>query len=237
MISVCIATYNGEDIILTQLKSILPQLGKEDEIVISDDGSQDDTVDRILSLNDSRINIIKGPCLGSAIPNFENALQHCKGDYIFLSDQDDKWMPHKVETCMKKFEEGYACIVTDSVVTDMDFNVINPSFNQLNHMHPGRYYNLLVKNSYLGGSMAFTREVLQKSLPFPKDIPMHDIWIGNIAAFFFNVCFIPQTCSYLRRGDHNATNTAGKSNYSLWKKIGLRWAVVKDLLKRAVNGK
>lgn len=230
MISVCIATYNGEDVILTQLKSIIPQLGADDEIVISDDGSTDTTVDKVLSLNDKRIKIIKGPCKGSPILNFENTLQHCKGDYIFLSDQDDKWMPEKVKICIKKLEEGYDCVVTDCVVTDMNFNVISSSFYKHNRMREGRYYNLLVTNNYLGGSMAFNRKVMHASLPFPKDIPMHDIWIGNVASFFYKTAFIHQTCSYLRRGEHNASSTARKSDNSLFTKLCLRWRIVKDLV-------
>lgn len=231
MISVCIATYNGEDVILTQLRSILPQLGVDDEIVISDDNSNDRTIEKIKSLDDKRIRIVQGPCKGSPIPNFENALREAKGDYIFLSDQDDQWFADKVETCMKKFKEGYACVVTDCVVTDMGYNVISPSFYKLNHKKEGRYYNLLIKNNYLGGSMAFTKAVKERSLPFPKNIPMHDIWIGNVAAFCYNVCFIPQTCSYLRRGDHNASSTAGKSESSLKQKFLYRWTIVEGLLR------
>lgn len=104
MISVCIATYNGADVILTQINSILPQINITDEIVISDDGSSDGTVEVLEKLQDSRIRIVKGPCLGSPIPNFENALKYAKGDYIFLSDQDDKWMPGKIEAVIQKIE-------------------------------------------------------------------------------------------------------------------------------------
>ena len=230
MISVCIATYNGEDVILTQLKSILPQLGKDDEVVISDDNSTDRTVEKIQSLNDARIRIVKGPCKGSPVPNFENVLMQAKGDYIFLSDQDDQWLPNKVAICMKKLKSGCACVVTDCIVTDMDFNVLYNSFYACNHMRKGRYYNLLRKNNSLGGSMAFTRAVKERSLPFPKDIPMHDIWIGNVAAFYYNVTFIPQKCSYLRRGDHNASSTAKKSESSVWQKFTYRWSIVKNLI-------
>ena len=89
MISVCIASYNGADYILDQLKSILPQLRANDEIIVSDDHSTDGTPDLVRSLNDSRIRLVEGPCKGSPIPNFEYALSLAQGDYIFLSDRDD----------------------------------------------------------------------------------------------------------------------------------------------------
>ena len=95
-ISVCIATYNGEKYIIKQLESILPQLREADEIVISDDSSSDRTIALIEQLNDPRIRILKDQKFRNPIYNFENAMLNAKGDFIFLSDQDDIWMPEKV---------------------------------------------------------------------------------------------------------------------------------------------
>lgn len=95
MISVCMATYNGEEYIKEQLESILCQLGEMDEIIISDDGSTDNTLNIIESYNDSRIKIHINTGKHGFVYNFENALQKAKGEYIFLSDQDDIWLPEK----------------------------------------------------------------------------------------------------------------------------------------------
>ena len=92
MISVCIATYNGEKYIKEQLLSILPQLGKKDEVIISDDHSTDNTLDIVKGLNDNRIKIVMNNREKGYTSNFENALSYAIGDYIFLSDQDDIWM-------------------------------------------------------------------------------------------------------------------------------------------------
>ncbi|MDE5758415.1 MAG: glycosyltransferase, partial [Allobaculum sp.] len=92
MISVCIATYNGERYIETQIRSILDQLNEDDEIIISDDSSTDRTLDIIRSLNDSRIKLFAGNKFHSRTFNFENALKQATGDFIFLSDQDDIWL-------------------------------------------------------------------------------------------------------------------------------------------------
>ena len=114
MISVCIATYNGGAFIKRQLYSILPQLGENDEVVIADDGSTDDTLPIIESLNDKRIKIIEGPHRHSPIWNFEKALKAAKGDYIFLSDQDDEWMPNKVKVTLPYLKTA-DCIVSDNI--------------------------------------------------------------------------------------------------------------------------
>ena len=115
MISVCIATYNGSRFIDRQLRSILCQLGPDDEVVVSDDGSADDTLSIIRQFGDSRIRIIDGPHRHSPIWNFEKAMQAAKGDYIFLSDQDDEWLPSKVKVSMTYLQE-YDCIVSDNRV-------------------------------------------------------------------------------------------------------------------------
>ena len=89
MISVCMATYNGEKYIEEQLKSILSQLGENDEVIVSDDSSTDNTLAIVESFNDVRIKIFPNNKFHSPIFNFENALKQATGDYIFLSDQDD----------------------------------------------------------------------------------------------------------------------------------------------------
>lgn len=235
MISVCIATYNGADVILTQLHSILPQLGPDDEIIISDDRSTDETRALIEAIGDARIKIFDGPALGSPIPNFENALRQAKGDYIFLSDQDDQWKPEKLATMLPLLKQGIHCVTSDCIVTDMDFNVKSDSFYALNGCREGKYFNLLVRNGYLGGCMAFSRAVKDASLPFPKDIPMHDIWIGNVAALRFNHRFLHQSLSYFRRSGKTASTTAAPSQNSLLQKLRIRWIVVRSLLGRSVK--
>lgn len=234
MISVCIATYNGGAFIKRQLYSILPQLGENDEVVIADDGSTDDTLPIIESLNDKRIKIIEGPHRHSPIWNFERALKAAKGDYIFLSDQDDEWMPNKVKVTLPYLKTA-DCVVSDNIVIDDEDHIISDSFYKLNGTRNGKFYNLLIKNGYLGCCMAFNRKVLDKSLPFPHHTPMHDIWIGNVAAFHYTVQFIPEKLiKFCRHGD-NASTTAAKSEYCAWKKIKFRLNIVKDLILQSVK--
>lgn len=92
MISVCIATYNGEKYLEEQLDSILPQLDSRDELIISDDGSKDATLAIIkrYTAQDQRIKFFKGPGKG-VIANFEFAINQSQGEFIFLADQDDVW--------------------------------------------------------------------------------------------------------------------------------------------------
>ena len=95
-ISVAMAYYNGGTYIEEQMDSILSQLGEKDEVIVSIDGASDGSKPLLLSEVDSRIHIVKGPGKG-VVRNFENAIRHCNGDIIYLSDQDDIWKPDKVE--------------------------------------------------------------------------------------------------------------------------------------------
>src|SRR5665648_141557 len=91
MISVCLPTHNGSKYIIQQLNSIICQLKEEDEIIISDDSSEDNTCELIQAINDKRIKIYREGKFSSYVFNFENAIKHARGDHIFLCDQDDVW--------------------------------------------------------------------------------------------------------------------------------------------------
>jgi glycosyltransferase involved in cell wall biosynthesis len=231
MISVCIATYNGERYVRNQIETILPQLDAKDEIIVSDDGSTDETLNIIKSFKDSRIKILEGISNCSPIKNFERALANVHGDYVFLSDQDDKWMPNKIEMMMR-YLRFYDCVVSDNIVVDGNDEIISPSFYKQNGTHVGKYYNLFIKNGYLGCCMAFDRKVLEASLPFPNDIPMHDIWIGNVAAFRFRLKFIPDKLIYFCRHGDNASTSASESKYNFFRRFLFRYNTWKYLIRR-----
>lgn len=235
MISVCIATHNGERYLRQQLDSIMPQLSGEDEIVISDDQSTDSTRTLVASYDSPRIRLIDGPCLG-VTKNFENALKHARGDYIFLADQDDVWTPDKVEVSLRYLAQ-YDCIVSDCFVTDGDLRVVHESFQTLLGGRTGMAYNLLIRNCYIGCCMAFSRRVLEACIPFPANIPLHDIWIGNVAAALFNVHFMQERLVFFRRHNASASSSAHPSTYGLWRRLQFRRVVAVALAKLLLRRK
>ena len=229
MISVCVATYNGEKFIREQIDSILCQLSSDDEIIVSDDGSTDGTIVIINCIGDKRIRIIEGPRKHSPTFNFENALKEAKGDYIFLADQDDVWKTNKVEVCMKWLQK-YDCVVSDAEVTDSNLNPLYPSLYAIMQVRQGHIYNTVWKNGYTGCCMAFRRNILEASLPFPKDIPMHDIWIGNVAAYKYNVKFIPDKLILFRRHKETISCNGKGSKYSIWQQMKFRWSIINNIV-------
>jgi glycosyltransferase involved in cell wall biosynthesis len=218
MISVCIATYNGEEYVEQQLKSILIQLSKEDEIIVSDDGSKDNTVKIIEGLNDKRIKVYLNGGFKNPIYNFERALSLSNGNFIFLSDQDDLWHPDKISV-MKKHLLKYDMVVCDHSMIDIDNNLIEKSYFKRVKSKSGIIHNLK-KNTYYGCCMAFRKELLKIALPFPEKIPMHDIWLGFVTDLFFKAKFVDYPYTLYRKHSNNASNATEKiSNYPLSTKI------------------
>ena len=229
-ISVAMISYQGAKYIEEQLDSILATLGEDDEVVISDDGSTDGTREILTRYQqqDTRVRMIDGPKAGVKA-NVENALRACEGAYIFLADQDDIWMPEKVEKVMAAFEQdGVGLVVHDAIVTDGTCQeVILESFYSLKGSGAGVLKNIW-RNTYIGCCMAFKRELLEEVLPIPNYIEMHDQWIGVINdQLKRGTKFIPDKLIKYRRHGNNAS---GMSHYGIMRMIRNRvcfvWALV-----------
>ena len=210
MISVCMATYNGEKYIKEQVESILCQLAPDDEIVVSDDGSKDKTI-QILESLDKRVKIFHNEGRHGVVPNFENALKHSSGDIIFFSDQDDIWAPDKVKCCIEALE-GADLVIHNSQVVYEDGGHPDVDFFKLRNSGPGYWKNLL-KNSFVGSCMAFRKNVKEYVLPFPRYILWHDMWIGLMVEKHGRTKFIEDKLLYYRRHGNNASATSEKSSY------------------------
>lgn len=180
MISVCMATYNGEEFIIRQLDSIIKQLGSDDQIIIVDDCSKDNTVNLIKSTYGDRVKVyINDENLGP-IKSFEKAISLAEGDYIFLSDQDDIWNENKVKEVIEAFKnENPMLVIHDAHVVDGELETIHPSWIKYMNLnvHQGFLGNI-IRNAFTGAMMAFRRELKEIILPFPPMIEMHDQWIG-----------------------------------------------------------
>ena len=241
MISVCMATFNGEKYIKEQVDSILKQLGSEDEIVVSDDGSSDNTIKILKSYNDSRIKIFNhqgkiNPVysfnhVGNVMYNFENALKNAKGDYIFLSDQDDVWCDNKVKLCVEGLKDN-ALVLTNFSITDEKLNVLQEKYYTKCPASKSNFKNILTP-PFAGCVMAFRKETLEKILPFPDSVWLHDLWIGLVINKYWNVGFIDEPLILHRLNESN-TSTWGrkKSNNSLFIKMKYRWCNLVNINRR-----
>jgi len=230
-VSVCIATFNGEKYIRQQLESILFQLLPNDEIVISDNCSSDGTIDIITSFADSRISIHSFE-VKSVTLNFENAIKYACGDIIILSDQDDVWLNGKVSRIRQELKI-FDLVVTDCIIVDEHLNLLKTSLFDLIQSNSGIIRNL-VRNSYTGCCMAFNRKIVHAALPFPKNLPMHDWWIGLVAEIAGSVTFVKRPYLLHRRHGSNASTLSVSSKLGMYKKIYIRVMMLRNLTSRFV---
>jgi glycosyltransferase involved in cell wall biosynthesis len=236
-ISVCMTTYNGEKFIRRQLETILVQLAQNDEVIISDDSSVDRTVDIIKEFKDQRIRLYEHNLFYSPIYNLENALKKSSGEIIVLSDQDDVWMDNKITVVRRELSDvnnGIKLIVIDGQIVDEHEIVIHDSIFERINSGKGLLKNIY-DNTYMGCCMAFSRDLLEVTLPFPKNIPMHDMWLGLLAELFGTVKFIQEKTIKYRRHEASVTNLHRRLD--VVRQIVRRYHLVASLLIRFLQVK
>ncbi len=239
MISVCMATYNGERFIKEQVVSILNQLSSNDELIISDDGSTDNTLAIIKTLNDNRIHLKQNIKSNNrkhsrhflVTKNFENALSYAKGDIIFLADQDDIWKTNKVETCLH-YLKTYDILFTNYDIIDNEGKVSELQFLKENPIDIS-FYKMMKKMPFHGCCMCFKKEVLKQALPFPKKLLLHDNWIGILWAYQHpeKIKFIKESFVLYRQ---HTNNVSGVSRNSWMYKLLYRAEFLFDIYKRLI---
>jgi glycosyltransferase involved in cell wall biosynthesis len=209
MISVALCTYNGEKYLHRQLDSILLQTVPVDEIVIVDDLSTDYTsgiLDDYASNYPGIFRIFKNKKNIGAKKNFEKALYLCKGDIIFLSDQDDVWDSHKVQRIIAHFDthEEDRVVFTNAGLIDSDDHPLQYSLWEVNTFtkevrdytdNKDNLLRYLLKYGKIvtGATVAIKKDILGDILPFKLMHKMwHDAWIALVAANFHALGYIDE---------------------------------------------
>jgi glycosyltransferase involved in cell wall biosynthesis len=210
--------YQGERYIGLQLRSILAQLSAEDEMIVVDDASTDRTCQEVCALKDPRVDLIRHSENQGVLRTFEKALSQCSGEIVFLSDQDDLWLPNKVETVLGTFalHPEIMLVASDAILIGEDGAKIGDSFYaQRGKFRAGLWSNLLV-GKFHGCTMAFRSTLLRRALPFPPGaLVHHDTWIGCVNALIGGkTMYIPEPLVAYRRHSTNVTGRAKLSNYT-----------------------
>lgn len=207
-ISVCIACFNGSRHIENQLRSILKQIEVNDEIIIVDDSSTDDTVSIVNGIGDQRIKLnVNSKNLG-AVNSFSLALSMAQGDIIFLSDQDDIWHINKVDCLMDIFYKRRIDLIVHNAKIVKEGRMLQETLFSISNSGNGVRKNI-ISNTYTGCCMSFRRKILPKVLPIPNKRGLyHDAWIGIISEYSgFNILFLDVPLMDWNRHDSNLSVT------------------------------
>lgn len=219
-VSVALCTYNGAAFIDEQLASIAAQGDLVAEIVVADDGSSDDTLARVRAFGQglldagSRIELrlLDGPGGHGVTKNFERAVTACRHELIALSDQDDRWLPGRLELQLREFDARPELLLlsADARLVDAAGRPLGATLLQTLEVTAetraalGRdpFGTLLRRNLITGATVVFRRELLELALPFPADW-VHDEWLAIMAAARGQIALLEQPVVDYRQHGNN----------------------------------
>jgi hypothetical protein len=185
-VSVCLATFNGALYLLEQVTSILAELNDGDELVVVDDASNDETLRILHDFNDSRIHVHRNDRNLGHVYSFGRCISLAQHDAIILSDQDDRWLPGRVDLMVRALQEpGTSFVWTNSkfmggLGEPTKFSIDGVSERD-SRAHVKNIADIFRgKTNYYGCALAFHRRVLDLVLPIPAHVESHDLWIALI---------------------------------------------------------
>ena len=235
-ISVVMATYNGEKYLRNQLDSIIPFLLPNDELIVSDDGSTDKTLDILNEYINRYPNIVlvDGPHQG-VVKNFEFGLSKSTKDVVLICDQDDIWLPEKIDKMRNVFSanENLYLVLHDMFISN-DYKIENniegvSSFERRRRKHG--VFNNWWYSGYFGCCMGLSKSFLKKVLPFTKHVKLYDQWIGLLGEYYKSSLFINDKLIIHR--EHN--NNVSKEKTSVLYKIKARFFLLLSYLEKKKN--
>ncbi len=220
-----LAVFNGEKYLKEQIESILAQTFSDIKIIIRDDGSTDNSADIIkdfCSRYSDKVFCLEGSPTGSAAQNFAKLLEACNDDYIMFCDQDDIWLPQKIEKTLDamKASEGEngeipTLVHSDLKVVDENLNVISDSFFEFQRLYQENITlsKLLVQNYVTGCTVMINRALAQKCGKIPRDCIMHDWWLALTAQLFGKIVCVNEPTMLYRQ--HSDNQVGAKASYGI----------------------
>lgn len=239
-ISVCMACYNGALYIEEQIATILPQIGKEDELIIIDDCSTDETGKIVSGMQDDRIRYMRNSSNLGVNRSFEKAIGMAKNEYIFMADQDDLWTEGRVTRMLEELQKGKLLVSGNSVAIDASGEKTDYDLGALYEADSEKYGKNILRiftgrAYYYGCAMAFHRKLKKLILPFPAYVESHDLWIAMAANLLKSNAHVEE--AVLKRRIHGKNASVLKRK--LTEKLYSRWIFVKTyvvLLRRLRKG-
>lgn len=225
MVTVLLAVYNGEKYLKAQIDSLLNQTVKDIKIIIRDDGSTDNSpfiINEYCEKYSQIVSKLSGKATGSAKCNFAELLYNCDDDYIMFCDQDDVWLPQKIEKtldAMKSAEgenrETPVLVHSDLKVVDQDLNVISNSFFEFQRLNQDSITlpKLLVQNYVTGCTVMINRALKQKCGKIPNECVMHDWWLALTAQLFGKIVCVNEPLMLYRQ--HSGNQVGAKASYGI----------------------
>ena len=241
-VNILMSTYNGQQFLTEQIRSIQDQSYTDWTLFIRDDGSSDNTKEILKDFErqDSRIHLIdsdKSDNLG-VIKSFHKLVNHDRADYYFFSDQDDVWLLNKLELSLKEAQNYLAdlplMVYMDLKVVNQDLEIMTESMVKSQSHHANtELVQELTENTVTGG-VAMINHALAEMWQETDDILMHDWYLALLASAFGNLVFIDQPGELYRQHSDNVLGARTLSKrFKKWIRPHILFAVYWDLIKNS----
>lgn len=207
-ISIAVTTFNGEAFLRVQLDSLLAQTFQDFEILISDDASTDTTIEILeeYQQKDSRIKIFQHAERQGLQKNFDFVIRKCAGDFIAPCDQDDIWLPQKLEVLFALIKQRQCSLVycnSKLFGTSMEGRELT-MFDRFTPIEGANALQFAFRNCVSGHAILFDRSILAHVLPIPEN-PMFDWWLAAVASSCKGIAFTSEPLVLYRQ--HEASTT------------------------------
>lgn len=214
-VSIALATHNGDRYLEAQLHSFLAQTRLPDEVVISDDASQDTTpklLARFAGAAPFPVRLHRNPRRLGPAGNFSKALSLTSGDVVMLSDQDDAWFTHKIEAIESAFKASPTAhlIVNDAQLTDRALS--STGLTRIQQISASRYP---LSNFVQGACTSVTAPLLRLALPVPVGIWTHDAWLHAIGRLLNTRMILDEPLQYFRRHGRNESSSPTSETHKM----------------------
>jgi glycosyltransferase involved in cell wall biosynthesis len=230
-VSVCLAAYNGATHIEEQIESILSELDTHDELIVVDDKSTDDTADIVRGIHDDRIRFVQAVANAGYVRTFERALMEARGEFVFLSDQDDVWIPGRVEAMISAMD-GKDVVASNCEHFDGPpgtFHEIRLRAEDSEHFVRNIIGIVVGYRLHWGCAMAVRNRILEQILPFPPHMAeSHDQWIAMVGNVNRSIIYLEADTILHRLHGENLTPQGIRSASKI---IRARVAFVRNVLE------
>lgn len=241
-VNILMSTYNGQQFLSEQIRSIQEQSYADWTLFIRDDGSSDNTKEILKDFErqDSRIHLIdsdKSDNLG-VIKSFHKLVNYERADYYFFCDQDDVWLPKKLELSLNEAQNYPAdlplMVYMDLKVVNQDLEIMTESMVKSQSHHANtELVQELTENTVTGG-VAMINHTLAEMWQETNDILMHDWFLALLASAFGNLVFIDQPGELYRQHSDNVLGARTLSKrLKKWIRPHILFAVYWDLIKNS----
>jgi glycosyltransferase involved in cell wall biosynthesis len=232
-VSVVMAVYNGRQFLQEQMSSVVSQLQQDDEFIVVDDASTDDSLEIVGQFAAPNLVLVRNSTNIGLRQTLQRGLLLARHEIIFLCDQDDVWLPGKRDACVAAFarDPRTLIVMTDAEVIDSHGNLISRSFIAERGGFNGTALGTLWRNRYHGCTMAIRATLLSLALPIPAGAPMHDMWFGVMGTLTGIVEYLPQPYLRYRRHGRNISPLRHQSilQMSKWR-VRLMLAIAQRLV-------